>query len=328
MSVLFVGDIGIDTSLVVSHAPEADEKVVADTVTDHVGGVVANAACAAVLAGAEARIVCGVGTDAAGRDAVSQLGAAGVTVEASAVPGATCRALILIDASGEKRLVLAPGDSMYPPAEAVRAVDVAGASWVHTAAYDLDAAAVLAGRCREEGVPWSVDLEPATIPANLSQLAPVMCGAAVVFCNARAVARLGGTGESAAGHLLAMGVRALVLTRGALGVRYVGAEGHTDIRPGAGLPLVVDTTGAGDCLAGWFAGRIDAGDDPLTALAEAVAAASLSCARLGAQSSYPGRPEVVSAGAARAIRTSTVTDTASTKHRHAAQTNTKRQGTT
>jgi ribokinase len=298
MSVLFAGDIGMDTSVVVSHVPDADEKVVARAVTDHVGGVVANAACAAARSGARPRMVCGIGADPIGREAVAGLGAAGVRVAAVTVPGATYRSLILIDGGGEKRLVIVPGASLYPPVEAVRATPLEDVTWVHTAAYDLAAATVLAERCRAAGVPWSVDLEPATIPADPAGIVPVVEGAAAVFCNARAAARLGG---DAARRLLALGAGAVVLTRGPLGVRRVDRDGATDIRPVDGLPGPVDTTGAGDCLAGWFAGRIDAGDDAATALAEAVTAASLSCSRPGAQLSYPTRAEVLAAGPSPAV---------------------------
>jgi ribokinase len=349
MSVLFAGDIGMDTSVVVGHVPEPDEKVVATATTDHVGGVVANAACAAARSGAEARMVCAVGDDTAGREAAAGLAAAGVRVEAVTVPGATYRSLILIDTGGEKRLVIAAGASLYPPVEAVRAAPLAGATWAHTAAYDLAAATALTERCRAAGVPWSVDLEPATIPDDVSRIVPVIDGAAVVFCNARAAARLAGDaarfggdvaqldgdagrldwhaaqpagpaqpgsagagaqaraaaegadGVEAARRLLGHGARAVVLTRGPLGVRRVDRHGTTDIRPVPGLPPPVDTTGAGDCLAGWFAGRIAAGDDQAAALAEAVTAASLSCARPGAQLSYPTRAEVLAAGPSRAV---------------------------
>ncbi|MEW2549354.1 carbohydrate kinase family protein [Streptomyces sp. NPDC047002] len=293
MTVLFAGDIGMDTTLSVGHVPDADEKVVADAAADHAGGVVANAAYAALLAGAASRLVCAVGEDAAGRDAVAQLRAAGVEVAAAPVAGPTCRALILVDAAGEKRLVLVPGATMYPPADAVRAARPAAASWVHTAAYDLPGAAALAAACRAARVPWSVDLEPATLPADRASLAPVLAGAAAVLCNRRAAEALGG---DAADWLIGLGVRTVLLTLGADGVRAVGPSSALDVRPPAGAPRAVDTTGAGDCLAGWFAARTAAGDGLAQALAEAVTAATLSCARPGAQTSYPARADVLASG--------------------------------
>jgi ribokinase len=56
---------------------------------------------------------------------------------------------------------------------------------------------------------------------------------------------------------------------------------------------VVDTTGAGDCLAGWFvAGRLR-GAIPRAALETAVVAATMSCSQLGAQTSYPTLHDVI-----------------------------------
>jgi ribokinase len=290
VTVLFVGDIGLDTTVVVSHVPSADEKVLSHDVTDAAGGVVANAARAAVLAGARARLLCAVGQDANGPLVLEQLAALDVQITAESVPGATCRAIIVVDGDGEKRLILLPGQSMYPSVEAVRSADLTDVRWVHTAAYDLAAATELAARCRAEGVPWSLDLEPATIPGSPGQLRPILDGAAAVFCNSRAAESLGG--DAAAG-LLAAGARRVVLTLGARGAVLVDAAGRQEVDAvPAGLP-VVDTTGAGDCLAGWFAARAAAGDAIGSALAEAVVAASLSCTALGAQRSYPGRDAVL-----------------------------------
>ena len=140
-------------------------------------------------------------------------------------------------------------------------------------------------------------------PAGPVRDRPVLSGAAVVFCNQRAEEQLGG---DAVAWLLGLGVGRVILTRGPLGVRVVGAAERFDIRPPAGLPAAVDTTGAGDCLAGWFAGRMAAGDDLPSALAEAVTAASLSCVHPGAQPSYPHRSDVLSVGAAHTVKTGAV----------------------
>jgi ribokinase len=289
MTVLCVGDLGLDTTLVVDHLPAADEKVFASRVTEHAGGVVANAARAAVLAGASARLVCAVGSDPQAAAVTGRMRTLDVTVAAETVPGATYRSVITLDAGGEKRLVLVPG-VMYPSAGTVRDADLTGVRWVHTAAYDLAAAIALAARCRAERLAWSVDLEPATVPAAPGLLEPLLSGAAAVFCNARAAADLG---PDPAQWLRSRGAERVVLTRGAHGARLVDAQRVTDV---AGIPAaapIVDTTGAGDCLAGWFAGRMAAGDGALAALREAVAAASDSCTRYGAQASYPSRAAVL-----------------------------------
>jgi len=283
---LFVGDAGMDLTLVADHFPEPDEKVHVAAVHEAGGGVVANAAVAARRAGASVRMLVQLGRDATGQAVRDALAAAGLAVDASFVPGRTCRVFIILEPHGEKRLFLDEGVSMFPALAEVEAVSLQHVGWVHTAPYAA-AAADLAGRCRREGIPLSFDLEPAVLRGGLSPLARLIEGAAAVFCNERAASMLG---SDPSGTLLAAGARAVILTRGARGVRFVeNGKPPVDIASPV-APRVQDTTGAGDCLAGWFvAGRL-AGAAPVAALTEAVAAAALSCETTGAQAAFPDRP--------------------------------------
>lgn len=286
-SALFVGDISVDLTMAISHVPAPDEKVHVDSAVEAPGGVVANASVAAARAGAKARLLTQVGDDAAGRLAVAGVTAAGVSVAAGHAEGGTCRVVILIEPHGEKRLLLYPGASMYPEPEQVAGASFAGVGWIHTAVYGPRAAVTLIERARTAGIPWSIDLEPATIPDQVDAIAPFIDGAEAVFVNSRAAARLGDAPRT----LFALGARAVILTLGPEGATFLDREGR---RFTASAPPVsaVDTTGAGDCLAGWFvAGRL-AGLDEEAALRRAVVAATLSCGRAGAQSSFPTPEEV------------------------------------
>lgn len=285
---LFVGDCSRDTTFVVDHLPEPDEKVHADTFVEGPGGVVANAAVAAARAGAQVRLLVRTGDDPAGAEIVAALRDAGVAVDAEPAAGPTCRVVTVLEGDGEKRLLLAEGVSMYPSAEAIAALDLGGVGWVHTAAYG-DAAPALAARCRATGIPWSVDVEPATLAAGEARIGPVLDGAAVIFCNARAIAALGREG---AARLFAHGVGAIVLTQGPLGATLLRPDGSRERTPAPPAPPVRDTTGAGDCLAGWIVAARLRGASLEAALADAVVAATMSCAGLGAQTSYPTRAAV------------------------------------
>lgn len=55
----------------------------------------------------------------------------------------------------------------------------------------------------------------------------------------------------------------------------------------------VDTTGAGDCFVGTLAASLDDGDSLKTALQKASIAGSLACQKLGAQSSYPKKEDIL-----------------------------------
>ncbi len=285
---LFVGDVSLDLTMHVPRLPEPDEKLLASYVSEAPGGVVANAAIAAARAGARARLVLRLGDDIASAMVRRQLAEAGLTLDANVAAGPLCRVVILVDDSGEKRLVLHPGVSMYPEPVQIAALDLHRVTWAHTAAYDPIAAARLAARCREAGLPWSVDLEPASFPDGILALADTLNGAAVAFCNLRAAARLG---DDAAGLLHRLGVGAVITTLGP-----DGAAWHEPGQPPrhVAAPTIIprDTTGAGDCLAGWFIAETLRGAAPLAALRRAVAAASWSCGRSGAQASFPDLTQI------------------------------------
>jgi ribokinase len=285
-SALFVGDIGWDTTVVVDRMPEPDEKVHTDRFTEDVGGVVTNAAVACALAGVPARLACRLPEDLAGTAAAVALAARGVALQAERGPGATCRALVLLDPSGEKRLILVPGASMYPSQAAVAGL-LLDAAWVHTALYDVRAGADLIARCRAAGVPCSVDLEPATLPADLDALGHLLRGCRAVFVNARASAVVGPD------RLHALGIPEVVEALGPAGARLTTLGGAVDVPAPAPLRPVLDTTGAGDALAGWYVAERVRGATPSDALRTAVAAASFSVGAIGAAASYPTRHDLL-----------------------------------
>jgi ribokinase len=286
-SAMFVGDISWDTTMVVDRLPGPDEKVIASSLTESVGGVTANAAIACSLAGTSSRLMTCVGADLAGSSAVQAAKAAGLAVSAhTAVDHATCRAIITLDASGEKRLVLAPRAAMYPPAFTVPDLDLDDVAWMHTALYDSDAAALTIARCRELAIPWSIDLEPATIPGTLDELAPHLAGCTTVFVNTRAALRLGPT---VTGDLLRLGVHEVVETLGPCGARLTTSQRVLSVPAPVIAAPVLDTTGAGDALAGWFIAERLAGDPIDVALRTAVDAASYTVRFHGASASYPTR---------------------------------------
>ncbi|MDT5151969.1 MAG: ribokinase [Mycobacterium sp.] len=286
---LFAGDVSLDTTTVVDHVPEPDEKVHASALVEDVGGVVANAAIACCLAGSPVALLATFGADLAGTTCRALLRQRGVALRTADGRGTTSRALITLDSQGEKRLVLAAGASIYPDELTCRDANLGDVTWLHTAVYDLVGAALLVSRCRAAGVRWSLDLEPATLREGLDPLRPCLDGATTVFVNARAAALLGDAPTDA---LFAAGVAQVVYTLGALGARLHTVDRHTVVDPTALPGPVVDTTGAGDCLAGTYVAGLLLGRDPVGALQHAVAAASLSCCRLGGPASYPAPAEV------------------------------------
>jgi ribokinase len=278
-----VGDVGIDLAIEVPHHPADDEKVLATGSVRSCGGVVANAAVACQRQGQGARLFSQVGDDPAGQQIRQELTRHRVDASAlKVVCGPTTQAVSMVDATGEKRLVLVPGSTMYPDISDVVATDLSDVGWVHSAVYDAAAASALARRCAELGLPLSLDLEPATLANGCAPLAEVLAETHVAFVNERAAALLG---ADAVGLLRDKGVRTVILTQGPRGATAVG---HTGALRVPAIPgLVIDTTGAGDCLAGTFVSWSLRGASLQEALTAAVTAASLACRSAGAQPSFP-----------------------------------------
>ncbi|MDZ7882265.1 MAG: carbohydrate kinase family protein [Mycobacterium sp.] len=288
--VLLVGDAGLDTTVQFGRLPGPDEKVVADAVTEGPGGVVANAAVAAARAGARVYLYTSVGDDAAGHSLPERLAAQCVEVHVDISPKHTCRAIILLDGGGEKRLLLSPDAAMYPSAESIAAIDLDGVGWVHTAAYDHQRAGALLSRCRSAGVRVTIDLEPATMPRGFAEVRALLALCHTVFVNERARSLIG---DDAVARILQTGVPEVVETLGEHGVRLHTRDTTLDV----GAPIldrpVIDTTGAGDALAGWHLARRAAGDNVVDALTLGVAAASLSVRGSGGIASYSTSEEVL-----------------------------------
>jgi ribokinase len=284
---LFAGDISLDLTMMIGRLPEPDEKVHVDAVFESTGGVIANAAVACAGAGRPVRLLCQLGEDAAGDNVLHELATRGVPIDESRRTGTTCRVVILIEPHGEKRLLLYPGNSLYVSLTQAETASLADIGWMHTAVYDIAAGACLVGRCRDAGIPWSVDLEPASFRLGIETLAPHLAGASVVFCNRCATGLLG---PDAAERLLAIGAQTVVLTQGESGATWHGRDERFHVS----APDIIcrDTTGAGDCLAGWLIAGIMQGLPHRRALEDAVLAASLSCTKPGAQRSYPSRDDI------------------------------------
>jgi len=281
---LFVGDISLDTTLQLNYIPQPDEKLHVRIDNESAGGVVSNAALACRLAGGDAVLAIETGDDLFADSLITSLQQAGIAIISRKMPGRTCRAIVLLEPHGEKRLLLEPGVSLYPSLEWVQSLSLQGISWAHTAVYG-EGAWHLIEQARQAGCRWSLDLEPATFSHGLAPLYPLLEGAEIVFCNQRALQQLG---DNPVQRLLDLGVKSVVSTLGSRGASYISTtETMTARYPQT--PKIVDTTGAGDCLAGWFIGRHLAGDTIAAALNEAVFAATYSCGLAGAQPSYPTR---------------------------------------
>lgn len=288
MSVLVVGDAGLDITLVVDHRPGADEKVHALRELRHAGGVAANTAVGLARLGSLPWLVAALGDDPFGELVQGDLVAAGLDQAlVRRLPGeSTYYSVSLVDAAGEKALVVVPSGRLYPTAEQLPATLSAGARWLHTVPYDVSLAAAWTDLARAAGVPISIDLEPATMATGIDSLRPVLQDADTVMVNRRAVERSGLREAGLMSRLSVWGVRNVLRTAGSSGVvLWQGGCAALSVTP---PPVdVVDTTGAGDALAAGYIHARLADQRVGEAVRYGCIAGALSCAALGAQAALP-----------------------------------------
>ena len=284
-----VGDACVDLVLPVPAVPEPDEKVHTRTAAMNPGGVALNVAVALARLGSEVALHARIGQDAFGSMVLETLESEAVDTTGVAVDTSinTYFTMSLItDDSPEKRMVVAVTPGLYP-----ETATVGPAAWGHTAPFDPDAAEKVTDRWRTLGVPFSIDLEPACLPDDPTEIASVTTGADTLIANARTRDLLAESAEGALGVLSGpLGGRHAVITQGADGIVF-RSEGTTGRIPAHPVEAV-DTTGAGDGFAAGYIWARTQGRGVVEALEVGVLVGALACRTLGALASFPHRREV------------------------------------
>ena len=238
--VCVVGSVNTDLTFDVHALPRPGETVLASSLSSAPGGKGGNQAVAAARAGAQVQFVGAVGDDAGADGLRAHLLTNNVGLDGTVgVPGPSGTAIIVVDADAENTIVVAPGANgeLTLTDAAVRAV-VADCDVLLTQLEIPVAAAVAAAReARSAGAVVMVNASPAgQDPSALAELAALTD---VVIAN-----------ESEAGEWPWQPTH-FVVTLGARGARYIGADGEFQVP--APAVEAVDTTGAGDVFAGVLA---------------------------------------------------------------------------
>ncbi len=288
--VLVVGSVNEDVVLQVPRRPGPGETIFATSRQHAPGGKGANQAVAAARAGADVRLLAKVGDDRTGARMTDDLRRAHVDTNLiMSVPGvATGMAYIAVTPDGENTIVLDPGANMQltPHDVEVRDADVARAAvLLAQLEVPVDTVACAVQRAMAAGTRPVVTLAPAQpVPDQL------LSGLDPLLVNEHEAGVLLGSGEidhdnaeHAAGQLLARGPRSVVITLGPDGAVLADEHG-TQRLPAPHVEQVVDTTGAGDTLAGVLAAALARPGTPLIdALQQALAAAAEAVQRPGAR---------------------------------------------
>jgi len=284
MIVVF-GSINLDLVARVPRLPRPGETLCGSTLAALPGGKGANQALAARLAGADVALVGAVGRDAFAGPAQAGLHAAGVDMSAvAAVDAPTGVALIHIDDAGENAITVIAGANA-----AARATAITPAQWSRATLLLLQLEVPVtqvteaAREARGRGIRVVLNAAPMqALPQGLLDTIDVLV---VNEIEVEALARQCGINAAKdsiaaalCGHL---GID-VVQTEGARGARFAAAGWHGHARPPASA--IVDSTGAGDAFTGALASALDRRLAWPEALAFAVAAGTLACGGIGAQS--------------------------------------------
>lgn len=284
MSVVVVGSANVDLFVRGQRLPEPGETVFADTYDELPGGKGLNQAVAAARAGAEVAFFCAVGKDSGADFLADFLGTEPLTLSATVTSSPTGRAIIQVDAKAENSIMVVGGANLA--AESFGGSDfesrITKASHVVlqqevSLALNLQAAKL----ARDAGA--LVVLTPAPAENTSNELLELVDILLLNEHEARIVAGMDNSAE-AARSLSAN--RTVVLTQGAAGATLFSQGAHVG---SVNAPKVesIDTTGAGDCLAGNFVAHRDAGAEDLDALDAACRAASESVKTAGAATAMP-----------------------------------------
>jgi len=267
-----VGSVNIDEIFAVDTLPKPGETVLAGSMRSEPGGKGGNQAVAAARAGAAVQFVGAVGSDPAAAELRAHLTANRIGTDGLvSLPGPSGKAVIVVDSAGENAIVVAPGANGHLTLDSADVRDVVADCDVLLTQLEIPVAtAVVAARqARSVGATVMLNASPAgTSPQTLAELAAV---ADVVIVN-----------EAEVRHWH-WPVAHLVITRGARGATYVGADQEFEVP----TPAVeaVDTTGAGDVFAGVLAAGWTTGRD--YALRRACAAGALATLVPGAGDCAP-----------------------------------------
>ncbi len=284
MTIFNLGSINIDHFYRVPRLPTPGETLAATGYAFGLGGKGANQSAAAAKAGARTVHIGAVGPD--GAWTVERLRAWGVeTAQIVTLDVPTGHAVVQIDDRGENAIILCPSANRAIPLEHVtQALASAGAGDTLLLQNETDHQAVAARHAREKGLRVTYS----AAPFDPDAVRAVLPFATLLVLNAVEAEQLSAALRT---PLDALDVPEILITRGAQGAEWRQRGGARAFAPALSV-TAVDTTGAGDTFAGYFAAGLDLGQAPEDALRWAATAAALKVTRPGTADAIPAAAEV------------------------------------
>ena len=296
--IVVVGSINLDLVTNADHIPTAGETVQGSGFQMHPGGKGANQAVAIAALGYPVHLIGKLGSDVLGEQLWSHLQSAGVDLAGvEKTEGASGTAVIVVGSQGENCIVVTPGaNAQLSPAYVDSHLDLIRSAGLVLTQLEIPIETVehLADLCFQENIPLMLDPAPAKpLPPSLfkriSWFTPNETEANF-YAHQCLDGSVGTDPGLTASLLLDQGPAGVILKMGSRGA-YLAADG-IERQLSAFAVEAIDTTAAGDALNGAFAVGLMSGKTAVESVRFAVAAASLSVTRTGAQTSMPTLAEV------------------------------------
>jgi len=303
--VLIVGSSNMDLNIYSERFPNPGETVTGGVFKQFLGGKGANQAVASARSGSKTTFIGKIGTDAFGDQMISQLQSEGINIEhiirdSSELSGV---AFILIDKTGENMISVAPGanfnltpDDVKANNEIIRnANSLVVQMEIPSATIEEIFKMAAQGNCIKILNPAPLKPISHSILSNVDILIPNE-GELLCLHSLLNLKDLKGERKDriiqASRDISEYGVNVIITTLGSKGSLIYDAKKDkiTDIP--ALKVQAVDTVGAGDCFNGVLASMLNQGENLITSVKCASAAASISVTRKGAQASLPYLNEI------------------------------------
>lgn len=287
--VLGVGVVAVDDLLYVDEYPPAESKVRVRQRRRQCGGLTGTALVAAARLGSRCAYAGMLGDDELSRFAVDSLAREGIDLTHRVRRDDTrpCHSTIIVDRRRKTRTIFASidepigADPLRPAAELIRAAKV-----LLVDHHSLEGTIRAARIARQAAVGVVADLERDPGPPFGELLALVDH----LIISKRFARELSGADDPAraAERLFTPDRRAVVVTCGAAGCWYLGADRGEGPRHVPAFPVeVVDTTGCGDVFHGAYASALARGNGLKQRVVLASAAAALKATQPGGQAGCP-----------------------------------------
>jgi sulfofructose kinase len=283
VDVLCVGHASYDLIFSVNRHPDADEKIVADSLLSCGGGPAANAAVCISKLGLTAGFAGYLGRDLYGDKHVQELLDYGVDMQL-VIRGTspTPLSMIIVKPDGKRCLINYKSDTQALPDDALSLPGVP-AKVVLFDGHEPFISLPLADKARQANIPTVLDagsVHEGTL-ALMKRVDYLVCSEKFACQYAGdEITALGRLSEFALNVVITLGERGLVWQRGT-------EQGELTAYP----VTAIDTTGAGDAFHGAFAAALAAGMDWQALLRYASAAGALCCTQMGARLGLPEQKE-------------------------------------